>query len=70
MATLLLALFLCLSILVLLFLFVWKRTAWDKIDKSNDKYLDEDGDHAYYNRSLIEQKERQKRFEKNKENSE
>lgn len=60
MNTLILTLFCCIAALGLIFYFIGENTAWDSIDKSNDKFFNEDGDHAYYNRSLIEQKEDKK----------
>lgn len=57
MSTLLITLCICLALLALIFLFVWHRTDWKKIDRANERFLDADGNHAYYDRHLLDQKQ-------------
>lgn len=50
----------CVLLLFVIFLIVWRKTDWKKIDEANKRYINEDGDHIYYDRHLIEQKKRKK----------
>ena len=51
MYTLLLILGICILILFLIFLFLWRNTDWRHIDEENQKYID--ADHIYYDRKII-----------------
>lgn len=57
MSTLLITLCICLALLALIFLFVWHRTDWKKIDRANERFIDADGNHAYYDRHLLDKKQ-------------
>lgn len=35
-------------------IFVWHHTDWEKIDSANQRFLDADGNHAYYDRDLLD----------------
>lgn len=50
----------CVLLLFIIFLIVWHKTDWKKIDEANKRYINEDGDHIYYDRHIIEQKKRKK----------
>lgn len=58
MLTLIVSLAICLALLGIIFLIVWKRTDWKKIDEANKEFYDDDGDHIYYDRRIIEQKKK------------
>lgn len=53
MYTLLLILGICILILLMIFLFLWRNTDWRHIDEENQKYIDADGNHIYYDRKII-----------------
>lgn len=57
MSTLLITFCICLALLALIFLFVWHRTDWKKIDRANGRFFDADGNHAYYDRHILDQKQ-------------
>ena len=58
MATLLLSLGACLLLLVIILITIWRRTDWHRIEASDRKYINADGDHIYYDRHIIGSKER------------
>lgn len=58
MLTLIISLVICIAILAVIFLFVWRHTDWKKIDETNQEMYDADGDHIYYDRRAIEQKKK------------
>lgn len=55
MSTLLISLCVCFALLAAIFLFVWHNTDWEKIDRANQRFIDADGTHAYYDRHLLDQ---------------
>lgn len=61
MNNLLLILGICILILFLIFLFLWRNTDWRHIDEENQKYIDSDGNHAYYDRKIINHNKNDKR---------
>lgn len=58
MLTLIISLLICLAILAIIFLFVWRHTDWKKIDEANKEMYDADGDHIYYDRARIRMKKK------------
>ena len=56
MFTLLMSLVACLAILGVIFLVIWRRTDWARIDKANRDFIDSDGNHTYYDRKLRKQR--------------
>ncbi len=58
MLILLISLCACVAILAIIFFIIWKRTDWVKIDKANQKFIDSEGNHLYYDRKIIERKKR------------
>lgn len=51
----------CVLLLFVIFMIVWCKTDWEKIDEANKRYINEDGDHIYYDRHLIKQKKKIKK---------
>lgn len=49
----------CIAILFIIFFFAWRYTDWKKIDEANKEFYNEDGDHVYYDRRVIEQKKKE-----------
>ena len=58
MGILLIALAGCFLILAIVLLIAWRKTDWKKLDKANEAFYDSDGNHAYYDRSLIKMKKK------------
>lgn len=56
MLTLIISLLICLAILAIIFIFVWRHTDWKKIDEANKMFYDSDGDHVYYDKTRIRMK--------------
>lgn len=56
MLTLIISFIICIAILAIIFLFVWRHTDWKKIDEANKDLYDSDGDHIYYDRARIRMK--------------
>lgn len=52
MFTLLMSLGGCLALLAIIFLFIWRRTDWARIDRANRNFIDSEGNHAYYDRKI------------------
>lgn len=61
MEILLITLGLCFLLLMGIFILIWHKTDWKKLDESNSRYINEDGNHIYYDRKLIEHKRREHR---------
>ncbi len=58
MKILLITLGVCVLFLIGIFMFIWHKTDWKKLDESNSRYINGDGDHIYYDRKLIQHKRR------------
>lgn len=56
MGILLITLASCFLILAIIFLIVWRKTDWKKVDEANKVYYDSDGNHVYYDRTRIRMK--------------
>lgn len=48
----------CFLILAIVLLIAWRKTDWEKIDEANKAFYDSDGDHTYYDRTLIRMKKK------------
>lgn len=56
MGILLTTLVCCFLILAIIFLIVWCKTDWKKLDEANKVFHYSDSDHAYYDRTRIRMK--------------
>ncbi|MDE5627469.1 MAG: hypothetical protein K2K40_04445 [Paramuribaculum sp.] len=57
MLTLFISLCICLGLLALIFLYVWQRTDWQRLDRANERFIDADGRHIYYDRHIPDSKQ-------------
>lgn len=54
MLTLIIFLCICIALLGIIFVFIWVKTDWKKIDANNSQFYDSDGNHVYYDRKVIQ----------------
>jgi len=54
MLTLIIFLCICIALLGIIFVFIWVKTDWKKIDVNNSQFYDSDGNHVYYDRKVIQ----------------
>ena len=57
MLTLFISLCICLGLLALIFLYVWQRTDWQRLDRANERFIDADSRHIYYDRHIPDSKQ-------------